>query len=684
MNESIQEKQAYLREKVLEKAYDADEFMSFLQLKKGENGLDLNNWTMNELKNIVNEFIHNKDKENEPEEEEINTNLNKKDELEEEEKIIENENQNQNQINENENQNQNQINENQNQNQNQNQINENLNSDNKKENLNIKVSNENISSDYLEFINCRKNEFTSLSNEKSLTIKLSSPQKIDEGLFSKSFISYVVSTEPIGYKTNKRYSDFSWLKKILSMIYPNCVIPPLCKKNFGDRFSDALISKRMRSIEKFMDGIVEHPLLKNSELTFTFLSAGKKEEYKKKIKPYQKIKKPTNLAREMKTMDGYIKIGINKEKVIYSENIQNYAQGYSYLLQKITKSYKSLMNIMQQLSDKMKDISKLFKLVLDKSIKYFDSHNTSETFNIMSKFMEDWSNIQKNQIKIMNENIREYFRYVKNEFNGLKEMSIKVKNSKNQYIKANEKLHATKENLFTKQDLDLWQLKEEDKPNRLILIKNKDLAFSKMLPNDTMKVSELRNYYGCMLNSLIEEFERIRKINAKRHKLNITNFIRLLSSQCTNLHVCLADRLSEFNQLKDENDIHNIDGGIQLKKVENLVDITNEEVHNNNNNDDFDFENIDYVDEEGNIRNENPKEDNMKNNNKEKNKKEEIKNEKIVNEEDIKKDEIKENKNENNEEKNKNEEDDKKENKNEENNKENNKNENKIDDNKNE
>ena len=204
-----------------------------------------------------------------------------------------------------------------------------------------------------------------------------------------------------------------------------------------------------------------------------------------------------------------------------------------------------------------------------------------------------------------------------------------------------------------------------------------------MLPNDTMKVSELRNYYGCMLNSLIEEFERIRKINAKRHKLNITNFIRLLSSQCTNLHVCLADRLSEFNQLKDENDIHNIDGGIQLKKVENLVDITNEEIHNNNN-DDFDFENIDYIDEEGNIRNENPKEDNMKNNNKEKNKKEEIKNEKIVNEEDIKKDEIKENKNENNEEKNKNEEDDKKENKNEENNKENNKNENKIDDNKNE
>ena len=55
----------------------------------------------------------------------------------------------------------------------------------------------------------------------------------------------------------------------------------------------------MRSIEKFMDGIVEHPLLKNSELTFTFLSAGKKEEYKKKIKPYQKIKKPTKKEKSL-------------------------------------------------------------------------------------------------------------------------------------------------------------------------------------------------------------------------------------------------------------------------------------------------------------------------------------------------------------------------------------------------
>ena len=584
-NNNVQDKQAYLIENVLEKAYDADEFMSYLQQKKGQNGLDLNNWTMNELKNAVNEFIKEKDKENEPEEEN-NFDLNKIEEVEEEEI---NTNQEQNKINE-------EINPS---NEEQNQIKDSLNSMNSNYN-NIQENNNNIiieqNQKNFEIEKCQTSEANSLSLIDSIKVKLSSPKKIDGGIFSKSFISYEVSTEPLGYKTNKRYSDFTWLRKMLCMIYSNCVIPPMCKKNFGDRFSDTLINKRMRSIEKFMQGIIEHPLMKNSELLNIFLSCDKKDEYKKKIAKYQKIKKAPTLASQMKTSDGSIKIGINNEKEIYLDNIKNYAQGNAYLLQKVTKAYKSLMNIMKQLSDKMKNISELFKKLLDKSLKYYDSHNTSETFNIMSQFMEDWSKIQNSQIKIMNENIREYFRYVKNEFNVFKDMAIKVNNSKAQYIKAHEKLLNTKETLFQKQEIDLWQLKEEDKINKLNLLKNKDLAFTKMLPNDTKKVCELKKFYGCMLNSIIEEFERIRRVNAKRHKENITNFIKALSSECTNLHICLADRESEFNQLKDSSDINNIDGGILLKKVENSPYISNEENENNNIDNNKEEENINNID----------------------------------------------------------------------------------------
>lgn len=269
MEEDIQNKQAYLRENVLEKGYDADEFMEYLQEKKGENGLDLNTWTMKELTKAVSDFINNKDKENE-QEEEINTNMNKIEEVDEENITSQRESMN---INENNNTN-NIIKTDEeviNTNNNINEIKENI-----KENINENINEINPDD---KFGKCQISEVTAISNTDAVVVKLSNPQKIDGSIFSKSFIQYTISTEPFGYKTNKRYSDFSLLNKTLSLIYPNCVLPPLCKKHLGHRFGDALIEKRMRSIEKFIQGIIEHPLLKNSELLHDFLSIEKIGEH---------------------------------------------------------------------------------------------------------------------------------------------------------------------------------------------------------------------------------------------------------------------------------------------------------------------------------------------------------------------------------------------------------------------
>jgi hypothetical protein len=53
--EIIEEKQKYLRDEILSKNYDADEFSEFLSQYK-ENGLDLSNWTFDELKDTVQKF----------------------------------------------------------------------------------------------------------------------------------------------------------------------------------------------------------------------------------------------------------------------------------------------------------------------------------------------------------------------------------------------------------------------------------------------------------------------------------------------------------------------------------------------------------------------------------------------------------------------------------------------------
>ena len=54
---STEEKQNFLREKILDKGYDTNQFVQFLTSKKGEEGADVANWTMEDLITVVNEFI---------------------------------------------------------------------------------------------------------------------------------------------------------------------------------------------------------------------------------------------------------------------------------------------------------------------------------------------------------------------------------------------------------------------------------------------------------------------------------------------------------------------------------------------------------------------------------------------------------------------------------------------------
>ena len=54
---TLEEKQGFLREKILIGGFDADQFIGFLIEKKGEGGKNLYNWSMRDLKLVVNEFI---------------------------------------------------------------------------------------------------------------------------------------------------------------------------------------------------------------------------------------------------------------------------------------------------------------------------------------------------------------------------------------------------------------------------------------------------------------------------------------------------------------------------------------------------------------------------------------------------------------------------------------------------
>ena len=86
-----------------------------------------------------------------------------------------------------------------------------------------------------------------------------------------------------------------------------------------------------------MQGLLIHPLIRNSEIVYDFLSIEKDSDYHKKKQKYSKLTGPTKV-QEIKTLEGDIKISVTKEKEMYLQNIEDNCNINEEILQKITKA----------------------------------------------------------------------------------------------------------------------------------------------------------------------------------------------------------------------------------------------------------------------------------------------------------------------------------------------------------
>lgn len=92
------------------------------------------------------------------------------------------------------------------------------------------------------------------------------------------------------YSVTRRYSDFVWLSKELSSIFPGCILPALPEKQAVGRFSTEFVESRQRGLERFLQRVATHPELGISPLFISFLeideiALNKKMEESKATKP---------------------------------------------------------------------------------------------------------------------------------------------------------------------------------------------------------------------------------------------------------------------------------------------------------------------------------------------------------------------------------------------------------------
>lgn len=366
------------------------------------------------------------------------------------------------------------------------------------------------------------------------------PEKIEGGLFTKSYVTYLVTTQPLNISVRKRYSDFEWLSSTLTTYYLGTIIPPIPKKNFTSRFNEAYISKRMRTLEKFLTFLVQDPLIRNSQILYDFLTIGNEEEFTKKKNAYAKVKPPVEF-NDMKSLSGTLNINVSNEKEILLTNIKDNSNINEITLKKLIVSYKALNNELNVVSNRLSELSELWNQLYQTSEKYIDNTYVTQAYKLMSDFMKKFSENNRKQANLMNIEVREYFKFIKKEYHCMKELSLKVEVQKNNFYKSQEKLMSRKDELFRKGDITKWELDPNDQVDKNAIVSNKDLAFEKMLPKDTEILKMLKYNYGFYLNRIKEEYQRLRDLNGQNHSFAVSVYCQKHARLFADLQATLGE-----------------------------------------------------------------------------------------------------------------------------------------------
>ena len=495
MEDEQELKQQFLREEILEKNYDPQLFIDFLISKKGETAEDINNWSLDELKLIVIEF---KNSHNISPKKESSFDKNEKTEA------IKTK-QNKNYIS--------YYNEDTN--------NEWLFMNPETESTDITNNNSlnnslnNMEHNIIE-LDCLEPDHSPLSNYEKINITVSSPKKEYEstglkGFFMKTiYYTFLLENKELKINKRRRYTDFEWLRKTLLRLHPGYYVPPLPLNTINVSKPDK-IEKYQRYLQRFIDGILEDKLFKNSSLFYLFLFTEKENDLISLMNKYDNVQKQSDL-KYFYSRDGKIILDdniISNTKINKLLKIKENISIHNNLFINLNKALKNLCQEMKQVSDRMIEIGTLFKEIYTKLIINSDKKNC-KFYSDLEFLFKEYGKREFQRMENIKIELKEYLKFENLQYiSSLKELYDSFEYEHDLYFKVAQNLRKKKETLFTNGPIDKWELNEKDKN---IDVTNKEEVMSKILPKDTAIVNEIRKHLIYYTTQLDNEYQRLKEI----------------------------------------------------------------------------------------------------------------------------------------------------------------------------
>ena len=389
---------------------------------------------------------------------------------------------------------------------------------------------------------CKKTEKTVL-NDKEVKVVIQNPKTTEKTLLSSQFTIYEVCTESMHWLVHRRYSDFDWLRTILCKFFPRILIPPIPGKKVGNRrFEQDFIEKRMKFLQIFIDGIMKNETLKSSEALYAFLSFSDRVQFERKIKELNSIV-PSQYCEDLKTLSGKLTVLYDDYNENYYTNLNNYYKLQYQVLTRLNYNMKNFYRNMTMACMNLEEVYKDFDTLNVLNSKVMVNEKITKTYEELSIFFKNWKRILFNENEIIKENIKDFFKLQKMENLAFIELIDSRELIRQKYASEKLKLDAKKEKLYKITDFSKWEIEDNfGQVDRALLFRDKNYAFDKMCTRETQALENIHKQLGYANYMNSEQLKQLIDFNSKK-------FVEVVKEFANKFYPSLNDGITLWSTL---------------------------------------------------------------------------------------------------------------------------------------
>lgn len=341
---------------------------------------------------------------------------------------------------------------------------------------------------------------------KDLKVTISEPQVTGGGIFSKKYVLYTITTEPLAWVVKRRYSDFSWLRSTLFTLHLAAYLPPIPEKKTKGNLEEKTINKRQQYLNQFITVLTKDPVLLGSSHLEQFL----REPDDKKFKKYTKAQKTKRPECAFQT------INLNGEAFIYHgdcSKVYDSQEKYTTLSEAITKKIKhkcsTLMESERRLSDSLKKYADSIKELQEVQNKIPNNEQNSLICSALVESLNSWSARESENVLGINSTLRIPFSYVHKEMEILKELLKERKGIYTYYrnLEAKQKPDKARDLLDKSRELYGYANYKTQREVERVLKDETDLAMKHFIEagrKQAERVTKFHMIWGALMQKLTE------------------------------------------------------------------------------------------------------------------------------------------------------------------------------------